>query len=112
MKSAKPKPIPCPRPCGFDKPCAAAAACSASVSLKYANDSVNHLSRTSVRSGVVVLRVSKWVFSVINKMKKKKEWFSYRNLPAISFKIPAVHIWKKNVLKRALKSDWSYFGFL
>lgn len=62
MKIAKPKPIPYPTPCGFDKPTAAAAACSVPVSLKYTNESVNHLSRASVTSGVVVLRVSKWVF--------------------------------------------------
>ena len=62
-KSEKPKPIPCPRPCGFDKPCADAAARSATVSLEYAKESVSHVSRTSVRSGVVVLRVSKSVLA-------------------------------------------------
>ena len=109
MKIAKPKPIPYPTPCGFDKPSAAAAACSAPVSLKYTNDSVNHLSRTSVTSGVVVLRVSLKFF--YNQLDRRKGC-NLENLPAISFKIPAVQISKKNVLMRALKSDWSYFGFL
>ena len=59
MKIANPKPIPYPIPRGFDKPCAAAAACSAFVSLKYTKESVNHVSRISVTSGVVVLIVSK-----------------------------------------------------
>ena len=71
MKIAKPKPIPYPTPCGFDKPTAAAAACSVPVSLKYTNDSVNHLSRASVTSGVVVLRVSKWVFYLARSKSKK-----------------------------------------
>ena len=32
-------------------------------------------------------------------------------MPDISFKAPAVQIWKKKVLKIALNSDWSYFRF-
>ena len=67
MKSAKAKPIPYPRPFGFDKPSATAAARSASVSPKYTNESVNHVSMTLLRSGVVVLRVSEVGISLINK---------------------------------------------
>ena len=107
MKRAKARPIPYPSPCGFDRPCAAAAARSVCVSLKYTNESVNHVSMTLLSSGVVVLRVSKVGFGFIN---YKRAWRNLENLPDSSFKMPAVQISKQKVFKIALKRDWSYFG--